>query len=321
MNNNWKQIVAITTIAGISWLLVQNPYTHHYMIVLKERAAYTAAETDRLYREIESKRKQFEFPPMDARIDPVWKTVPGYNGIKVDVEASYNIMKKSGKFDEKNLIYRQIPPKVHLGDLQPAPIYRAHPDKPVVSFLVNVAWGNEYLQDMLSTLKKNDVKATFFLEGRWAKNNPELVKMIEEGGHEIGNHSYSHPDMRTLSSQASKTELQRTNEVIQAVTNNKVKSKWFAPPSGSYRDETIKFAASLGMGTIMWSVDTIDWQKPSPDVLTSRVLTKVHPGAFVLMHPTDSTAQSLQTLIKEIKRKDLHIVTVSEALEETRIVH
>ncbi|RFU61575.1 polysaccharide deacetylase family protein [Peribacillus glennii] len=321
MNNNWKQIVAITAIAGISWLLVQNPYTHHYMIVLKEEAAFTASQEDSLYREIQSKRQQYESPPMDARIDPVWKTVPGYNGIKVDVQASYHIMKKSGKFDEKKLIYRQISPKIHLDDLEPAPIYRAHPEKPVVSFLVNVAWGNEYLQDMLSTLKENDVKATFFLEGRWAKNNPDLVKMIEEGGHEIGNHSYSHPNMQTLSSQASTNELQKTNAVIEAVTNNKVKAKWFAPPSGSYRDETVNIADSMGMGTIMWSVDTIDWQKPTPDVLTSRVLSKLHPGAFVLMHPTDSTAQSLETLIKQIKRKNLHIVTVTEALEETRIVH
>lgn len=321
MNNKWKHIVAISAIAGISWLLVQNPYTHHYLIVLKEKASYTSVQRDSLYTEIEMKAKEYEAPPRDAKIDPIWKTVPGYNGVKVDIEASYNIMKKSGKFDEKKLIYKQVTPKNHLSDLDPAPIYRAHPEKPVVSFLVNVAWGNEYLQDMLSTLKENDVKATFFLEGRWAKNNPDLVKMIEEGGHEIGNHSYSHPEMKSLSAEASKVEMQKTNEIIEAVTKTKVKPRWFAPPSGSYRDETVKIADSLGMGTIMWSVDTIDWQKPSPEVLTTRVLSKIHPGAFVLMHPTASSAKSLETLIKEIRKKNLHIVTVTEAVEETRIVH
>lgn len=321
MNNKWKQIVAVSAIAGISWLLVQNPYTKHYLILLKEKASYTAAQKDSLYSEIESKAKKYEAPPQDARIDPVWKTVPGYNGVKVDLEATYQIMKKSGEFDEKKLIYKQVSPKKHLSDLEPAPIYRAHPDKPVVSLLVNVAWGNEYLQDMLSTLKQNDVKATFFLEGRWAKNNPDLVKMIEEGGHEIGNHSYSHPNMKTLSAEASKIELEKTNEIIEAVTKKKVKTRWFAPPSGSYRDESVKIAASMGMGTIMWSVDTIDWQKPSPETLTTRVLSKIHPGAFVLMHPTDSTAKSLETLIKEIRKKNLHFTTVSEAVEETRIVH
>ncbi|CAH0346141.1 polysaccharide deacetylase family protein [Bacillus sp. CECT 9360] len=321
MNNKWKQIVAISAIAGISWLLVQNPYTNHYLIVLKEEAASVSAQKDTLYLEIDNKASRYEAPPSDAKIDPIWKGVPGYNGVKVDIEASYHAMKKSGGFDEKKLIYKQVSPETHLSDLEPAPIYRAHPEKPVVSLLVNVAWGNEYLQGMLTTLKKTNVKATFFLEGRWAKNNPMLAKMIAEGGHEIGNHSYSHPDMKTLSSSASKSEIQKTSEVIMAVTEAKEKPKWFAPPSGSYRDETVEIADSLGMGTIMWSVDTIDWQKPSPDVLTNRVLSKVHPGAFVLMHPTESSANSLETLIKEIKKKNLHIVTVSEALEETRIVH
>ena len=187
----------------------------------------------------------------------------------------------------------------------------------MVSFLINVAWGNEYLQDMLAVLKKQHVKATFFLEGRWTKNNPELAKMIYEEGHEIGNHSYSHPNMQTLSTQATREELRKTNEVIEAVTG--VKSIWFAPPSGSFRDETVALAREQGMGTVMWSVDTIDWQKPSPELLQQRVLSKLHPGAFILMHPTESTAQSLETLIINIKRKGLHLVTVSEAVDEKRI--
>ncbi|WP_409305471.1 polysaccharide deacetylase family protein [Peribacillus sp. SCS-155] len=319
MNNNWKKIVVICTISGISWILVQNPYTDKYLAGLRSEAVLTVKQKDPLLAEIEAKAGNYEYPPQDARIDSIWKAVPGYNGIKVDIKASYKIMKKSSKFDEKKLIFIQLPPSRHLEDLPSAPIYRAHPDKPVVSFIVNVAWGNEYLTKMLATLKEHGVKATFFLEGRWAKNNPELVKMIEEGGHEIGNHSYSHPDMKTLSSEASKNEIQKTNEVIHAVTNG-VKSKWFAPPSGSYREETVNIAASLGMGTIMWSVDTIDWQKPSPDILINRVVSKVHPGAFVLMHPTDSTARSLDTLIKEIKKKNLHIMTVSDALSEKRII-
>ena len=76
------------------------------------------------------------------------------------------------------------------------------------------------LHDMLAVLKKQHVKATFFLEGRWTKNNPELAKMIYEEGHEIGNHSYSHPNMQTLSTQAIRKNFE-TNEVIEAVTGVK----------------------------------------------------------------------------------------------------
>ena len=68
----------------------------------------------------------------------------------------------------------------------------------MVSFIINVAWGNEYLSDMLATLKEHHVSATFFLEGRWAQKNPELAKMISEAGHEVGNHSFTHPDMKNL---------------------------------------------------------------------------------------------------------------------------
>ena len=315
--NKWKQIVAISAIAGLSWLLVQNPYTQEYLSLLSSHSVETSKQENELMLIIKSAAEKYEIKPQDARIDPIWKAVPGYNGVVVDVNASYQAMKETGKFDEKQLVFTQVSPKQHLTNLVPAPLYRAHPDKPVVSLLINVAWGNEYLQDMLAVLKKQHVKATFFLEGRWTKNNPELAKMIAEEGHEIGNHSYTHPNMQTLSTQATREELRKTNEVIEAVTGKKI--NWFAPPSGSFRDETVKLAAEQGMGTVMWSVDTIDWQKPSPEVLKQRVLSKLHPGAFILMHPTESTAQSLETLIINIKQKELHVVTVSEAVDEKRI--
>ncbi|KWW10962.1 MULTISPECIES: polysaccharide deacetylase family protein [Peribacillus] len=317
MNNKWKQIVAISAIAGISWLLVQNPYTQLYLAQLTDDSVATMKQEDDILLQIKDSAKKYEVAPQDARIDSVWKTVPAYNGLKVNIDDSYKAMKKAGEFDEDKLVLEQVPATVHLKDLDPAPIYRAHPEKPVVSFLINVAWGNEYLQDMLGVLKKNNVKATFFLEGNWTKKNPELAKMIRDGGHEIGNHSYSHPNMQNISAQATREELRKTNEVIEAVTGSKM--KWFAPPSGSYRDETVQIADSLGMETVMWSVDTIDWQKPSPEVLQQRVLSKVHPGAFILMHPTESTAKSLEALIIEIKKKDLDVVTVSEAVDEKRL--
>ena len=167
---------------GISWLLVQNPYTHEYLTQLTDHSVVTSKQEDELLLKIKSSAKKYEIKPQDARMDSIWKAVPGYNGLIVDVNASYQAMKEIGKFDEKQLVYHQVSPKQHLTDLDPAPLYRAHPEKPVVSLLINVAWGNEYLQDMLAILKEQHVKATFFLEGRWTKNNPELAKMIAGRG-------------------------------------------------------------------------------------------------------------------------------------------
>lgn len=316
MNNKWKVLAAVAAAAGLSWLAVENRYTDQFVTGLMQESLPAAKQTDPLQEEIRLKASEYEIKPENARIDRVWKTVPGLNGLKVNVPKSYQKMKKSGRFKADDLVYDQMPPKISLKDLEPAPVYRAREDRQTVSLLINVAWGNEYLQDMLTVLKENNVKATFFLEGRWTKNNPELAKMITEGGHEVGNHSYTHPDMKNISASATMEEIRKTNEVIKAVTG--VTCVWFAPPSGSFRNETVKIASSQGMGTVMWSVDTIDWQKPSPDLLKNRVLSKAHPGAFVLMHPTEPAALALDDLIKELKKKNLQPVTVSEALSEIR---
>ncbi|MGM9928813.1 MAG: polysaccharide deacetylase family protein [Bacillus sp. (in: firmicutes)] len=320
MFQKWKHVIMLSVVVCLAWVIVQSAHIDSYVMHLKETQAMAVAKkADPLLEEIKQRANEYEVSPKDAMIDSIWKSVPGYNGLKVDVQSSYKAMKEEGVFEEKKLIYQQIPPKVHLSQLKAAPIYRAHPDKPVASFLINVAWGNEYIPQMLTILKKHHIKVTFFLEGRWTKENPELAKMIVQAGHEIGNHSYSHPNLQTLASSLTRTELQKTNEVIQAVTG--VKSVLFAPPSGAFRDETVTIADDLGMDTILWSVDTIDWQKPSPAVLTERVLHKVHNGAFILMHPTESTTKSLETLIVNIKKKNLHLTTVSEALKEERIMH
>ncbi|MGI8384413.1 polysaccharide deacetylase family protein [Robertmurraya sp. P23] len=313
-----KKLITISIIGMLSIMLVNNPLTDRYVNGLKVINIPASGQKNALYMEIEEIAKEYEKPAQDAKVDPVWKAIPGYNGLKVDISASYAKMKKDGKFDESKLVYIQTTPAVHLKDLPPTAIYKGHPDKPMVSFIINVAWGNEYLGSILETLKKNNVHASFFLEGRWVKENPELAKMIVEAGHEVGNHSYTHPDMKQISSAKIREEIVKTNEVIKATTGEEV--VWLAPPSGSYREEVVKIAAEYKLGTVMWSVDTIDWQKPSPEQLINRVMGKVHKGAMILMHPTDSTAKALDELIKRIKLEKYEINTVSELLSEERIM-
>lgn len=300
-----------------AWITAANPFVDNYFTLLKESALPAAKESDPLYQDIIMNAPTYEIPPKDATIDRVWKAIPGYNGQKVDIEASYKNMKNKGVFNEKKLVFTQTKPKVHLQDLPAAPIYKGHPDKPMVTFIINVAWGNEYLSDMLAILKKHNISVSFFLEGNWVKKNPDLAKMIVSSGHEVGNHSYSHPDMKQLTAGRAREQMVKTNEIIEAATGEKC--IWFAPPSGSYRDETIKVADELNMKTVMWTVDTVDWKKPSPDVLINRVMTKIDNGSMVLMHPTESTAKSLDRLITQIKQKELKIGTVSELMSEERV--
>ncbi|MEK5502085.1 polysaccharide deacetylase family protein [Bacillus sp. FSL M8-0168] len=302
----------------VSYQVMNHPYSLDYIDAMTKDAATVAAQKDELYQELLQKAPEYEVKAQNAKIDRIWKAMPGYNGLKVNIEKSYKKMKRSGTFDEKLLVYDQVKPEVRLESLKPEPIYRGHPDKPMVSFLINVAWGNEHLTKMLPVLKENDVKATFFLEGRWVKNHPELAKTIVRDGHEIGNHSYNHPDMSKLTSERISEQLRLTNRQIKETIG--VEPKWFAPPSGSFRKEVVDQARKMGMGTVMWTVDTIDWQKPQPAVLQHRVLSKVHNGAMILMHPTDPTAKSLGILIQKLKEKGYHIGTVSQLLNEKRLV-
>ncbi|WP_088105137.1 polysaccharide deacetylase family protein [Halalkalibacter urbisdiaboli] len=296
---------------------VQNPFSIQYIDSLKQDSVTVMKGKDPLYQEISERATEYEQKPVDARIDKVWKAVPGYNGISVDVDKSYDKMKKLGAFDGNRLIFKETSPSVHLEDLPSSPIYRGNEQKPMVSFLVNVAWGNEYLPEMLKVMKQYEVKTTFFLDGSWVKKNPSLATMILEEGHEIGNHAYSHPDMKTLTQARIDEELQKTNDVIKATLD--LTPKWFAPPSGSYSQGVVERAAAFGMNTILWSVDTVDWRKPRPDDMVTRVLSKVHNGALILMHPTEPTAAGMEKLIKGIQEKGLKIGTVSEVMDESRI--
>ena len=310
-----KKTVSLIGILAISWFLVNNPWADTYVSTLQENAVSVTA-TNSLYTTISEKAKDYEKKPIDAKLDPVWKAIPGLNGVTVDIDASYKNMKKEKKFNEQRLVFKQVKPKITLNDLPPAPIYKGNPEKEMVSFIINVAWGNEFLPDILSTLKKHHVKASFFLEGRWVQKNPDLAKMIAEAGHELGNHSYTHPDMSKISSSKIHEEIVKTNDVIEATTGKQV--TLLAPPSGYFNNEVVKIAAQQKLKTIIWSVDTIDWQKPSPDTLLKRVTGKIHNGALILMHPTEVTTNSLEHLIIEIKNKGYKIDTVSDMLSEER---
>lgn len=272
---------------------------------------------EELYKEIEEYGSQHKIEPIDAKIDSIWKGIPGYNGMKVNLDKSYSEMKADGKFSESKVVYSEISPKVHLDDLGPHPVYRGNPEKPMVTFLINVAWGNEFIPDILKTLDKHQMKTTFFFDGSWVKKNPDIAKTIYKAGHEIGNHAYTHPDLESCSREKTMEELKKTNDVIEETLG--IKPNWFAPPSGSFNDETIQVAHELGMKTILWTADTVDWRKPETSEMVNRVLSQVENGTMILMHPTKPSSEGLDAMIKDIKEKGYRLGTVSEMMDEGRV--
>lgn len=269
---------------------------------------------------INSYANAYDQQPIEPRVDRIWGLIPGYNGLIIDRDRTLQLARKQMPFSEDEIlfIWEEIEPKADLRDLGPYPIYRGNPDKATVSFMINVAWGTEYLDSILNTFKQKDVKATFFLDGTWLSKNQDMARRIVSEGHKIGNHAYSHLQMSKLTNERIMEEILRTEELIFEITGES--STFFTPPSGDYDQRVVEIAYELDLYTVLWTLDTIDWQKPTKDTILNRIIPKVDNGYLILMHPTESTVEALPELIEEIKKKELIITTVEETLTSNRIL-
>ena len=185
-------------------------------------------------------------------------------------------------------------------------------DSDEVSLSFNVDWGEEYLPDILAVLAEKDVKASFFLTGRWCDNNPELAESIAAAGHELGNHGYSHASPNASGEEDIVEEIERTAESIRKAAG--MTPRLYAPPAGEAEPHVLAAAARAGCETVLWSVDTVDWQKPDADTVLQRVTAQLHGGAIILAHPTACTLEALPRIIDDARAKGYRFVTVSENL-------
>lgn len=192
--------------------------------------------------------------------------------------------------------------------------YKGNIDDKIVAFACNVDWGNEHIPGMLEILKGADIKISFFVTGRWAEKNPDLLLSIYEHGHEIGNHGYRHVDYDKLNYEKNREEILRAHNIISGII--KQESIYFAPPSGAYNDNTIRAAKDLNYDIIMWSIDTIDWREDSnKEIIIERVTSKIHNSAIVLMHPTEETVKALPEIISFLFNRGYKIGTISDVIK------
>jgi len=284
-----------------------------------ENAAASNKPAVSLRQWIEEEAEKRRIPPANAVIDRIWKAIPGYAGREVDIEATFAKAKAAGLAPgapDFPWVYREVPPAVNLEDLPLAPIYRGNPAKPMVALMVNVAWGDEHLPAMLDILDQHRVKATFFLDGSWLSKHEAMAKEILRRGHELSNHAYSHPDMSRLDLAAQRREIGKTEELLKKLG---VKNRWFAPPSGDYDDRTVRVAHELGLRTVLWTLDTVDWKNPPADAIVQKISRQVGPGHLILMHPTASAKRALPGILQAIRAKGLTPGTVSRTLSSERI--
>jgi len=316
-----KKIVQFTTIIFLFFIIASGiVYSSNINNLFVNQIKDVWTSSNDLEENIKEYALEHNSLPIEPRIDKVWKLIPGYNGLVIDQQATLKLhksYKNLAKDDIMPFVWKEIEPKTSINDLGPYPIYRGNPNKPQVSFMINVAWGTEYLEPILDILDKENIKATFFLDGTWTKNNPEMARKLVESGHEVGNHAYTHPQMSKLSVERIRQEIIKTEEIIYQTTNTK--SIYFAPPSGDFDQRVVKEAYNLNLKTVLWTLDTVDWQKPTPSTIVKRIVPKIDNGNLILMHPTKSTLEALPQLIKDIKEKGLNISSVSETFSTKRI--
>ena len=170
--------------------------------------------------------------------------------------------------------------------------YARNTEEKVLYLTFDAGYENGNTPAILDALKKHHAPATFFAVGNFLKDNPDLIKRIVSEGHLVGNHTMTHPDMSQISSpETFQKELQEVESLYQQITGQSI-PKFYRPPRGIYSTQNLTMAKELGYSTFFWSLAYVDWiqdQQPSKEEAFDKLISRIHPGAIVLLHNTSST--------------------------------
>lgn len=193
------------------------------------------------------------------------------------------------------------------------PIYNVQTDENKVAFTMNCAWNADDIDQILTVLKENNTKITFFMVGDWIEKFPEAVKKISDEGHEIASHSDTHPHVNNLTYEQNIEEIEKSNDKIEQITGKR--TNIYRAPYGEYNNTVVKAAQDKGYYIIQWNLDTLDYSGLTGEQMWDRLKDKIKAGDIILSHNgTKNTANSLDMLIKNIKSKGLEVVTISDLI-------
>lgn len=196
-------------------------------------------------------------------------------------------------------------------------VWEINTDEKIVALTFDDGPHRKYTSQILDLLAKYHAKATFFIVGQNAQKNPEVISRMYKEGHELANHTFTHP-LRTNVPNLLK-EINQTNDVIQNITG--FKPTLFRPVEGQYSDAMIQAIAKEGYKVVMWSwhLDTLDWKSPGTNRIVNTVLNGVKEGNIVLFHDgggnRHQTVKAMEKIMPELERQGYKFVTVSELLD------
>lgn len=168
----------------------------------------------------------------------------------------------------------------------------------------------KYTQRLLEGLEKRGVKASFFVIGQKAEENPELIQRMHEEGHLIGNHTYHHVELTKVDQTTEKTEIEKTNEVIEKITGEK--AIFIRPPYGSWRDQIME---DVELIPVKWDIDPLDWCTKSTSEIVRKVVTQAEENGIILLHDCYETSVEAGLQIVDILQDEgYRFVTVDELI-------
>ena len=193
------------------------------------------------------------------------------------------------------------------------PIYNVDTSEKKIALTFDAAWGNEDTQQIIDILKQYNVKATFFIVGEWADKYPDDVRALAQAGHSIQNHSDTHAHMPKLSGDAIAGEITGCNRRLAELCGKG--PLYFRAPYGDYDNSTVSGAAALGMETIQWDVDSLDWKGLIPEQIAQRVTEKTKPGSIILCHNgAKHILEALPLFIEPLQAQGYQFVTLEELI-------
>lgn len=193
------------------------------------------------------------------------------------------------------------------------PIYCTDRDDGRIALTFDAAWGDEDTPLLIEILARYQVKATFFVVGEWVDRCADSVKALHEAGHEVMNHSDTHPHMPQLSPEQMRAELTACNDKIEAITG--VRPTLHRAPYGDYSNASLTACEELGMHMIQWDVDSLDWKDLSAEQITQRVVSRAESGSIVLFHnAAKHTPEALPSIIEALLAKGYTFCTASEMI-------
>lgn len=203
---------------------------------------------------------------------------------------------------------------VFAGSERLLPIYCVETDKKQIAISFDAAWGNDDTQNLIDILKEYNVPATFFVVGSWVDKYPDSVKALADAGHQVQNHSNTHPHMPQLSKTQMLDELESCNSKIEKITG--VRPTLHRPPYGDYDNSLLEAVESVNMTAIQWSVDSLDWKDTATaESICKRVISKVQNGSIVLFHnDADHTPEALPNILKTLKEQGYEFVFISDLI-------